>query len=453
MRLIAAYAPSQVTRFYRERVGALSFFVTDVIAVLPLDVLYLLAVYNGCCQQTNWIRIFWVFRLLRLFQVRRISSQPFDKYFDRADTISISFRTRRLLKLLGISILAIHLMACAWFTAADLLSQSVALLPEDSCPKALAGNRLSWFVHKHGRAIYLSAGELYLISCYFVITSVSTVGLGDLTATNALEMVLDMLFIFAGDAIFGTIIGAVSSNVFATYELSSKQLDNINVVNIYLQEKGISQRLRARITSYQNRLIETEDAQALLDLLPVYLKREVTYAMYGSMLNEVTFFVGCNHSFLRSLSVYLRPLFVLRGETIIHSGDVSNEMYFLLQGTISVAKAKRIDEFTNSAGVQTSGSMRSDSTELNQESAANAAPALASIQPNMNFAGYIQTLAKASRVESKLDKQKDEPKQLTTHLFTLTASTLDHFRIIFGEVSILTSQVCCISSLHILCQT
>lgn len=59
--------------------------------------------------------------------------------------------------------------------------------------------------------IDLSNVELYITSCYFVLTTTATVGYGDISPQNTLERLFGMLLMLIGVLSFTFISGALSS--------------------------------------------------------------------------------------------------------------------------------------------------------------------------------------------------------------------------------------------------
>ena len=61
--------------------------------------------------------------------------------------------------------------------------------------------------------------KLYVFSCYFVVTTISTVGYGDMSASTDLERVYCIILMLTGVSIFTFISGALSS-ILSNYDNS-----------------------------------------------------------------------------------------------------------------------------------------------------------------------------------------------------------------------------------------
>ena len=65
--------------------------------------------------------------------------------------------------------------------------------------------------------------EIYITSCYYVLTTTSTVGYGDITPQNTYERLFGMVLMLVGVLSFTFISGALSS-ILATYDSGQASL-------------------------------------------------------------------------------------------------------------------------------------------------------------------------------------------------------------------------------------
>ena len=65
----------------------------------------------------------------------------------------------------------------------------------------------------------MESGELYIMSLYFIVTTTSTVGYGDLSASTTLERIYCIVIMIAGVTAFTFISGALSS-ILANYDVT-----------------------------------------------------------------------------------------------------------------------------------------------------------------------------------------------------------------------------------------
>merc|ERR1711968_311273 len=102
-------------------------------------------------------------------------------------------------------------MACLWFFFGSLNSEErhydgdetswlqevypdAPLLPEDN-------RTVDWYI------------ERYTVSIYWAFTTITTVGYGDITATNVLEQILCLICMFIGVVVFTTVAAQLHSQL------------------------------------------------------------------------------------------------------------------------------------------------------------------------------------------------------------------------------------------------
>ena len=76
-----------------------------------------------------------------------------------------------------------------------------------------------------GETFYkLSTSEQYLVSLYYTITTITTVGYGDISGVTNLEKVLCIIIMLVGVLTFSFASGALAS-IFASYDKSNAKLE------------------------------------------------------------------------------------------------------------------------------------------------------------------------------------------------------------------------------------
>ena len=88
-----------------------------------------------------------------------------------------------------------HIMACLWVFASKF------------------DENANWVNSFFDGKKELPASEMYLLAFYFVSTTVTTVGYGDISAVNNLERVFSIIMLFVGVMCFASISGSLSSMI------------------------------------------------------------------------------------------------------------------------------------------------------------------------------------------------------------------------------------------------
>ena len=164
--------------------------------------------YNSLARIARFPKLYRLVKIMRLVRVLKIVKEKnkFVKYINEALKISAGFE--RLLFFILFFLVICHIVACLWIFSARL---------EDFNPE-------TWVV-RYGLQD-LSDFELYLSSLYFTVTTITTVGFGDISGgTLGEKMICIVLMLF----------GVISFS-FSTGTLSSI-LSNLDSSNAKLQSK------------------------------------------------------------------------------------------------------------------------------------------------------------------------------------------------------------------------
>lgn len=108
----------------------------------------------------------------------------------------------RICQMLASLLFLAHLLGCFWFYVAAL----VGLDPEIT----------TWVSsYDDGSALDASPSTQYLYAVYWALTTLTTVGYGDITPTNNPERLYSLLALLIGALVFATMLSSVSSLVAA----------------------------------------------------------------------------------------------------------------------------------------------------------------------------------------------------------------------------------------------
>lgn len=152
-------------------------FILDVFAVLPFDFIYQNETnFNGLIRITKIGRLQKLIKLTRLLKILKImkSKSSILKFTKQIFQLGNGFE--RIIFFIFSSILVCHICACLWVFSTSILGNEVASwLDDDSFQD-------------------MNDSDRYLTSFYFIITTFSTVGYGDISATNNIERIFCLIF-------------------------------------------------------------------------------------------------------------------------------------------------------------------------------------------------------------------------------------------------------------------
>ncbi|CAM5168742.1 unnamed protein product [Eretmochelys imbricata] len=328
-----------------------SWFLLDLVAALPFDLLYAFKVnvYFGA----HLLKTVRLLRLLRLLP-------NLDRYSQYSAVV--------LTLLMIVFALLAHWVACVWFFIGQLeIESSRAELPEIGWLQELA-RRLEtpyYLARKSCRSPANGTGpggppgancsltgnswELlggpslrssYLTSLYFALSSLTSVGFGNVSANTDTEKIFSICTMLIGALMHAVVFGNVTAIIQRMYArrflYHSRTRDLRDFIRIHRIPKVLKQRMLEYFqTSWA--LHNGIDTHELLRSLPDELRADIAMHLNKELL-QLPVFEAASRGCLRALSLSIRPAFCTPGEFLIRQGDALQAIYFVGSGSMEVLR-------------------------------------------------------------------------------------------------------------------
>ena len=179
----------------------------------------------------------------------------------------------------------------------------------------------------------------YLRALYWCITTLATVGYGDIVPKTNPQTVYAMVVMLIGVGVYGYVIGNVTS-VIANIDLAKRHyLEKMESLAAFMRYRNIPPRLQRRLRDYYAYLWENQlvyDESSVMADLPDSLRTEVALFLRRDFIEHAPLFRGASHELVREMALQLRPVVFTPGDFIILVGQYGRNMYFISRGTVEI---------------------------------------------------------------------------------------------------------------------
>lgn len=193
----------------------------------------------------------------------------------------------------------------------------------------------------------------YIRSVYWTITTLTTVGYGDISARTNSQMVYAALTMVVGVGVFGYMLGNVASLLARLDAAREQYLQMLDRVDTFMRSNNVPAGLRTRVREYHRYLWRSRkgwDLDAIIADLPTKLRTEVALCLNAEIIEKVPMLKGADRGLLEEIVFELRPRVLIPDEEIFRVGAPGDAMYFIQRGSIEIVTADRTVLATLKAG-------------------------------------------------------------------------------------------------------
>ena len=183
---------------------------------------------------------------------------------------------------------------------------------------------------------------LYLRSFYWAVTTIATIGYGDVTPITPSQTMFAIVIEIMGAGLYGYVIAIFAgliSNLDAARKKFTEQIDEINT---FMRFRNIPTVLQNQIREYYDYMWESRrghnETHVLADL-PHSLKLKVSIFINQAMLEKVPMFEGAGEALVKELVLNLKPTILTPSDYVFRAGDEGDSMYFISSGQVEIVSA------------------------------------------------------------------------------------------------------------------
>ncbi|XP_033913152.3 potassium voltage-gated channel subfamily H member 4-like isoform X1 [Acipenser ruthenus] len=302
---------------------AATWFFVDLIAALPFDLLYAFNI-----TVTTLVHLLKTVRLLRLLRLL----QKLDRYSQYSAMV--------LTLLMSMFALLAHWMACIWYVIGrkemenhDPATWEIGWLHE-------LGKRLESPYTNNSLMGGPSIRSAYIASLYFTLSSLTSVGFGNVCANTDAEKIFSICTMLIGALMHAVVFGNVTAIIQRMYSRRSLYHTRMKDLKDFIRVHRLPQQLKQRMLEYFQTTWSVNngiDANELLHDFPDELRADIAMHLNKDIL-QLPLFESASRGCLRSLSLHIKTSFCAPGEYLIRQGDALQASYFVCSGSLEVLK-------------------------------------------------------------------------------------------------------------------
>eukprot|EP00927_Polykrikos_kofoidii_P086717 TRINITY_DN9806_c0_g1_i2.p1 TRINITY_DN9806_c0_g1~~TRINITY_DN9806_c0_g1_i2.p1 ORF type:complete len:897 (+),score=132.66 TRINITY_DN9806_c0_g1_i2:57-2693(+) len=320
--------PNGALQMEFRRVGShylCTWFAIDLVSSLPVEYIgtWVGYVIDFDTQQVKLLRggkFLKAFRMLKLSKVLKLfeTSELVDHIEEKFSESSLQTKVALMLIFIATMVLA-HWLAC--------------LVP-------LGGGG---FLENAPGVDMTSPTSVYLASYYWSITTMTTVGYGDLTPNSNTERVIAMAAMIIGGSYYCYVIGSFTSFVSKKEVQSRNYHERMDNVNAWLNRHAFPHDFRRRLRRYFKLAMAVRappDEGAILNALSPELRDETSLYLVTDEVRRNALFTNLPTGVLGRIHCILQQTTIEEYEHIVQEGDVGIAMYIVASGVVRYHQRK-----------------------------------------------------------------------------------------------------------------
>lgn len=298
-----------------------TWFVMDVASTIPFEMMSFLITGKHYAGVT-----FSVLGMLRFWRLRRAKS-----FFCRLEKdIRFSYFWVRCAWLLFVTVFLVHCAGCIYYLLA-------VLYPNDA---------KTWIGAVNPNFRETSLWFRYISSVYWSITTMTTVGYGDMHAVNNPEMIFIVFYMLFNLGLTAYIIGNMTNLVVDGSRRTMEFRNSIEAASNFVTRNRLPPRLKEQILAYMCLRYKAEylNQQQFIDQLPKSICTHICRHLFLPTIEKVYLFKGISREVVLLLVGEMKAEYLPPREDVIMENEAPDDVYIIVSGEVEIITRSEMEK-------------------------------------------------------------------------------------------------------------
>ncbi|KAK8668602.1 hypothetical protein V6N13_106052 [Hibiscus sabdariffa] len=244
--------------------------------------------------------------------------------------IRISYFWIRCARLISVTLFMVHCAACMYYMMADRNPHS----------------ERTWIGSLDVNFRKTSLSYRYISALYWSITTLSTVGYGDLHAVNTSEMVFITCYMLFNLGLTAYIIGNMTNLVVEGTRRTMEFRNSIESASNFVSANRLPKRLKDQIMAYMYLRFKAEslNQQQLVEQFPKSIHTSICQHLFLPIVEKVYLFKGVSRETLLHLVARMKAEYVPPREDVMLQNEASEDVYIIVSGEVEIIECEMQEE-------------------------------------------------------------------------------------------------------------
>ncbi|KAL4481766.1 hypothetical protein ABPG74_007855 [Tetrahymena malaccensis] len=201
--------------------------------------------------------------------------------------------------------------------------------------------RVDTWLHAKGLVEEKSILIKYIYSFYFLSVTMITVGYGDITPQNPVEMTFTIITMFVTGFFWAYSLNRIGKIIQNSEKEDKAYRENMQIIHTFMREENVDSELRAKVSNYlkyyykESNEVKKNQEQVIINQLSDQLKNDLMKSVRGKYLKDIPFIASLKTQ--NKLICIMKEMLFSPGEYIFHQDEVNDcSLFFLVKGEVEI---------------------------------------------------------------------------------------------------------------------